>query len=157
MNSQLSRRTVLCSTVAATVGLAGCSSDGDSSTSGGSGETNPWEEILNTRETIQEDAYNSWSWSTEERTELRWEFTVRDGPEVELFVLEPGEFDEYEAENRFYTVESASGTSGSSTFTVESGSYRFVLDNTDSGNVQPPTNLVDDAVEVELSIEARSA
>jgi len=153
MNSQLPRRTVLVGSVAVTLGLAGCSSDSDPS----GGDSTPWQEILNTRETVQEDEYQAWNWSADQATEIRWEFTVRNGPEAELFVMESTEFDEFQAGNRFYAIESAVGTSDETTFTVESGDYRFVLDNTNAGDIEPPTNLEDDAAEIELVVEARTA
>ncbi|MDS0258914.1 hypothetical protein NDI56_05850 [Haloarcula sp. S1CR25-12] len=156
MNSQLPRRAVLLSSAAVTLGLAGCSSDSDPSGSSG-GDTDSWQEILNTRETVQEDEYQAWNWSADQSTEIRWEFTVRNGPEAELFVMESTEFDEFQAGNRFYAVESAAGTSDETTFTVESGDYRFVLDNTNAGDIAPPTNLDDDAAEIELVVEARTA
>lgn len=157
MSGQISRRTFLVSGGAvASVLLAGCSSD-DSSPGGGDSqaEGDSWQEILDSRDSVNEDGYQSWSWETDSSVELRWEFTVRSGPAIEVFMMESTEFDEYQAGNRFYAVNDSSGTSGSDTFSVEGGNYRFVIDNSNAGEVSPPSNLDDDVAEVELTIEAQ--
>lgn len=139
--------------------LSGCSGDSTSDSSGGdnSGGGNSWENIIDSRKQVEEDGYYSWSWNPEQTVDLDWEFTVRSGPEVEIFLMESTEFDEYQAGNRFYVKNDETGTSGSGTFTVESGNYRFVIDNTDAGNIQPPSNFDDDVAEVEFTVDARPA
>jgi hypothetical protein len=143
--------------------LAGCSGgdspDDDGGGNGGNGnqQQNPWQELKNTEVEVQEDEYQSWSWNAEQTAEIRWEHTVRSGPEVEIFMMESTEFDEFQAGNRFYSVNDESGTSSSDTFTAESGNYRFVIDNTDAGRVSPPTNFDDDIAEVEFIVEARAS
>lgn len=150
MSLQERRRTFLSGIgSAAVLSLAGCSS------SGSSGGMRSWQEILDTRTEVQEDGYQTWSWNPEQSLEVRSEFTVRDGPEVEVFLLESTEFDEYQAGNRFYSIESLSGTSDRTTFSVESGNYRLLLDHTSAGNISPPTNFNDDVADVEITVEAR--
>jgi hypothetical protein len=154
MVRQSRRKFIVGGISAITIGLAGCSSS--SGDAGDGGSENEWQEIGNSRERVEEDGFISWSWQIDDPAEIRWEMTVRSGPSVEFFVMESVEFDEYQAGNRFRTTVQGSGTSDIGTRRIEEGNYRFVIDNTDAGSVQPPTNLDDDVAEVELEIEARS-
>lgn len=118
--------------------------------------TPTWQTVLDTREQVQEDMYQTWRWSPNTAVESKWEFTVRDGPDIEMFLMEPEEFEEYQAENRFYVMESESGIEGDNQFRIEAGEYRLVLDNTNAGELSPPTNLSDDVADVEITVEAKS-
>lgn len=144
----------------------GDSSDGDSGSSpsndpapSSNSEPEPEPEpepetLIDKRRTIDEDGNWRVSWNLNRQVTLTYDFTVRSGPEVEVFVLDTREFDEYQAGNRFRPLVHTTGISGSGEVTLEEGEYRLVVDNTDAGEVQPPTNFDDDPVDVELYAEA---
>ncbi|WP_141212564.1 hypothetical protein [Halorubrum sp. Hd13] len=156
--SEIFRREILSGGVAiVSAGLAGCSSSGNGGSGDGGVEPNPWTEVLDDRITLNEDGYQTWSWDIDESTEISWEMTVRSGPDIDFFVMESTEFDEYQANNRFKTYVDGYGVSDSGNGVLPEGNYRFVLDNTTAGNVEPPTNFDDDVADVELRVEARSA
>lgn len=131
------RQLMIAGSSAIAVTLAGCS--------GGSSR----EQVIDNRAKINEDEYKYWSFSLDENATVEYEFTVRNGPEMEIFVLKESEFQEFEDGNRF-RGHSSSGTGGSNSVTLDAGDYEFVVDNTNAGNVSPPTNFDDDVVEVEV-------
>lgn len=133
------RQLVIAGSSAISVALAGCSGGGSR------------EQIIDNRAEINEDGYKYWSFSLEDSATIEYEFTVRSGPEMEVFVLEDSEFREYEAGNRF-RGHSSSGTGGSNSVTLNAGDYKLVVDNTNTGDVSPPTNFDDDVAEIEIEV-----
>lgn len=163
-----SRRSVLTSTAVATaLSLAGCTgasesddeSDGtddqNSGENGGDGQTNAVdrqrrEELVNRRVTINEDDYESWTFSLNRDSTLEYEWTVRDGPEVELFVMEQSEYSYFRSGERFH-ADSSAGTGGRNRIDLSADTeWAFVIDNSEAGSVSPPTNFEDDVAQVEV-------
>jgi len=138
---QLSRRKFAAGgALAFTVGLAGCSS--------GSEET----VVDDTRE-INEDSYVYWEFSIESSRTITYDFTVRSGPAVDLFAVNEEEFGHYENGERFnYFGEHLDSVGGDGSISLDSGEYVFVIDNTNAGEAAPPTNAVNDPVEVDITI-----
>lgn len=130
--------------------LAGCTGGSPVDTGDGGGGGSNRQQIIDSREEVAEDEYQYFTFDLNRQATLEYEFYVRNGPEVEVFVMDDQEFDEYQGRNRFRTYSQEGGTSGSDTLTLAEDSYRLVVDNTDGGNVQPPTNFDDDVAEVEV-------
>lgn len=157
---QMDRRKLLAGMGA--VALAGCSSQGsggndDSGDSSGSSDENEQsgpvtEEFINDTATVDEDGWTYWDWEQEQNIEYTIDYLVRDGPEIDAFVTTEEEFQNFEAENRFQTLEgfTSAGVSGTLSGTLGPGSYYFVLDNSNAGQVEPPTNFDEDPADVEV-------
>jgi len=149
--SERSRRWLLGAAGTAVVALAGCSQNDENSDLGDNDEQeNQREEIVDSRRSIREDEYYSYQFDLNRQADLEYEFTVRDGPEIDVAVMTAGEFSEYESGNRS-RGQFLSGTGGSDVITLSEGSYYFVLDNTNALQVDPPANLNDDVADVEYS------
>lgn len=108
------------------------------------------EEVMDTRTTISEDGYHYWGYELNRQAELSFSYTVRSGPEIDVFVVSESELSEYEDNNRFRSYLSSDGISGSESGVLSSGRYYIIVDNTNAGSVSPPTNLNDDEVDVEI-------
>jgi hypothetical protein len=132
------------------VAVAGCSGspveDGESDGGGGTNR----ERIVNNREEVAEDEYIRFSFDLNREATLDYEFVVRNGPDIEIFIMDDAEFDEFQAGNRFQVYSDSGGASGSDIVTLQEDSYRLVVDNTSAGSIEPPTNFDDDVAEVEV-------
>ena len=150
------RRAVVSAGVAALgLTLAGCTGSTSGDRNGGDtgdGEEGgrSREEIIDDRIEVEEDGYRYVSFDLRRDAELHYEYTVREGPAIEVFVVTDDEFDEFQAGNRFRGY-SASGVGGGDSVSLPADSYRFVVDNTNAGDVRPPSNLDDDIVVVEVT------
>lgn len=133
------RKLLLAGSSAIAVTLSGCSGSGSR------------EQVVDNRAEINEDEYKYWSFSLDESATVEYEFTVRNGPDMDVFVLKESEFREFEAGNRF-RGHASSGTGGSNSVNLNAGDYKFVVDNTNAGNVSPPTNFDDDVAEIEVDV-----
>lgn len=154
---QLSRRKfTVGSAIALTAGVAGCSSEGTNDNSGGSGgggNSEPQtqtETITDTTRDVQEDEYVYMDFTLPRQGQLEYDFLVRDGPEIELWVMPSDEFTHLQAGERFQYNGGGSGASDQGTLTLNSGDYVIVLDNTETGEISPPTNFDDDIASVEI-------
>lgn len=140
------RRTLVVATgTGLTTLIAGCSD----STEGGSGTAR--EQIIDSREEVPEDEYLVFSFDANDQVEFEYEYTVRDGPDIDVFLLDDQEFDEFQAGNRFRPYSTVYGTSGGDTVVLDEDSYRLVIDNTNAGEVAPPTDFDDSVAEIEVS------
>lgn len=146
--------------------LGGCSGllddeeSGDGGDGDGSGNGTPrTQTLLDERYEISEDEYAAATGEIERDVEVTIEFTVREGPAVDLFVMTRDEFDNYQAGERFKFGQSASiedEIDATNTAELAAGNYAFVVDNTDRGAAHPPANLSDDVATVEVTITATS-
>jgi len=142
------------------VALAGCSSqqtggDDDSgsggSSSGGSEDTGPvTEDFITDTSTVEEDGWVYYDWTQDMTVEYTIEYIVRDGPEIDVYVMSEDEFENYDNGDRFRTYLDSTGTSGTMSGTLAEGSYYLVLDNSEKGAAQPPTNFDEDPARVEI-------
>ncbi len=146
--NHVSRRSIMRAGVCGSATLlAGCTS----SSSDGSGGGSTREQVIDSREEINEDGYQYFSFDLNRQATFEYEFTVRSGPEIDVFLMDDQEFDEYQGGNRFRVFSGKVGTGGRDTLTLDENSYRLVVDNTNAGEVAPPTNFDDDVVEVEVA------
>lgn len=126
----------------------GSSGGSDGSSNGGS--TTQTRQLVDDRREVSEDEYYRWSFDLNSQATLEYSFTVRDGPDIDVFVLDDQEMDEFQGGNRFRAYSSENGISGSDSVTLSPDSYRLVIDNTSAGNEAPPTNFDDDVADVEI-------
>jgi hypothetical protein len=149
----LGRRQFLGCIVASTTALAGCAAFEQSDDSGGGDGGGGSETVVDATRVVDEDGYVYWEFSYDQPVTVSWQFTVRDGPSIDIFLVSQSEFSHYEQGERFRTFESSlDSTAGSESVTLEEGEYVLVLDNTSAGEAAPPTNFDEDPAEVEIEI-----
>lgn len=110
-------------------------------------------EVVDARRTISEDEYLSWSFELNRTATVSFDYTVRQGPDIDVFVADDREYAEFEAGNRFQVFARSTGVSGRDSATVSVGTYHLVIDNTNRGWASPPTNFNDDYAEVEITAD----
>jgi len=137
--------------------LAGCGANADSndggSNDGGSYEPTP-QVVLDETVSVSEDEHRAWKWSIDREVSAELSMTVRNGPAVDVFLVTSDEYAQYKANRRFYTtdLELMDRVGGVTTSALSEGDYAAVIDNTDRGAAQPPTNLDDDIATVEIKL-----
>lgn len=130
-------------------GSSGGSSD-DSGSSSSNTQESRREEVVDDRRNVPEDEYYRWRFDVNRAATLEYQFTVREGPEVDVFVATEAEFDAYSSNERFRAVSRSSGIGGNEVVTLDRGTHYLVIDNTGAGWVSPPTNFDDDIADVEI-------
>ena len=156
---QSRRRFIVAGIAGASFGIAGCSGNNDSEDNGNGGGNDtpePWTIVDDTR-SLEEDEYLSWDFTLNRQATLKLSAIVRDGPAADILLTSVDEFNEFEQDNRFRynsAVSLMDSGGGSTSGLVSSGSYVFVLDNTNAGEAKPPTNFSNDVVEIEVELQA---
>lgn len=148
----LSRRNIIASaTTTIAIGLAGCSGDDDQSDTK-SVDIKPFHGEYE----VPEDEYETTGMFRSDRQgEISYNFTVNSGPEVDVYLLTPENVSLYESGQRFDYLSHTTGTS-SNTVAVDSATVpadtttQMLIDNTETGDVSPPTNFDDDIATVQL-------
>jgi len=155
--------------VVLTTALAGCSSDSshgenrdsdaEDAADGGDDQGEPvspdGEEITEKSVEIEEDQYHYSEFDLNRTATVEYRFTVRSGPDIDVFVTNEEEFGHYEDGERFRTYEdSMDTTSGSGSADLGEGHYYVVVDNTSAGVAEPPSNMDNDVIEVDIEITA---
>lgn len=161
--------------------LAGCSSGGDTgdvqnNAGGGSDDSdgdgvpdseddfphNPEfsreVELLNDMRNIPEDEWIAWEYEFDGETELTYEFTVREGPAIDVIFVTSEEYEHLDDGDRYRYIPDGSvmdSAGGSETIMPPEDTYRLVVDNTAAGEAAPPTNFDDDIARVEIEAYAR--
>jgi len=105
--------------------------------------------------TVQEDAYKGREFEFPSEGRIEYSATVRTGPAVDFYVMEQSEVTYLANQERFQYIEKASqpdATGAEVTADLPSGNYSMVIDNTNAGEAQPPTNFDDDIAEVDFSM-----
>lgn len=177
-----SRRKVLGVGAVSLSGVAGCLSNADtnsddSSGTGGSTSSNsdtdddgiadadddyPDDPDLRRKETksdtrkIEEDEWISYEFDFDSTGFLEYEFIVRNGPEIDVLLLDESEYTHFNSDARFgYESRLSALDSAGTTVSgkVSEGTYRLILDNSNKGEAVPPTNFSNDVVTVEFDIE----
>jgi hypothetical protein len=97
-------------------------------------------------------------------SEINIDFEVEDGPILDVYLLEKGEFENFKEDNSFKYKNQLSST-GTKIFKeklnnpqvmhdLSDRSYYLVIDNSDLGNTTPPMNLKDDVAKVKIKINS---
>ncbi|GAA0193803.1 hypothetical protein [Halobaculum roseum] len=113
------------------------------------------DETSDTRQ-IPEDEWYQWNFELNEQAVLSYDFVVRSGPAIDAILTDDTEYDQLQEGNRFRYYSEGSvmdDEGGQVTTTLAPGTYHLVLDNSDAGEAQPPTNFDDDIAEVEIEIQ----
>jgi len=110
--------------------------------------------VLDDTVTVLEDEWTYWEFDVEESLELSYEFLVRDGPPVDLIILTQDEFTSFENEERFRYFDGSSldSTGSSESLRLDPADMVIVIDNSELGEAEPPTNFDEDPAEVEITV-----
>lgn len=179
----VSRRTILKTSPALVVGLAGCSGSRDEGGDSGSNDVSQDDEPLDsdndgvpdvrddypndsfrserlysTSDTrnIQEDEWYYYNLSFSQSGTVEYDFVVREGPAIDVIVMDESEYQYFGGEQRweYYPGVSALDSTGENVSgSVSSGSYRLIFDNSSEGNAAPPANFSNDVATVEFTLE----
>jgi len=112
------------------------------------------DEEADTRQ-VPEDSWYVEEFELTETATLFFEFVVRSGPAIDVFLLDESEYDQFRSGNRFrlYTDGSVlDAEGGNTTITISAGSYYLIFDNSSLGDARPPANLANDIAEVEYRL-----
>jgi len=107
---------------------------------------------------IPEDEWLAWELDFDGSTELNYEFTVREGPAIDVIMVTQEEYTHLEEGDRYRYIPDGSvldSTGGSQTVMPPDGMYRLIVDNSSIGEASPPTNFDDDIARVEIEAYAR--
>lgn len=115
-------------------------------------------ELVDDERTIPPHEWSHWSFEFLGETEIRYEFTVRSGPAIDVLMFKPDEYERYANHNgaRYLTETSVlDSAGGSNTGTLNPGVHYFVLDNTVWGDAVPSKNMDDGVATVEIEMVGR--
>ncbi|MEF8800157.1 MAG: hypothetical protein V5A38_01960 [Halolamina sp.] len=115
-------------------------------------------ELIDDERRIPEQEWARWSFDFLGETEISYEFTVRDGPAIDVLLFKADEYEHYANRDgaRYLTATSVlDAADGSNTGTINPGIHYFVLDNTTWGDAAPSTNVDDDVATVEITLIGR--
>jgi len=92
--------------------------------------------------TVPATEWRFWGFDPDEPTVVEYQFEVRDGPPIDVFVCERSAFEEFEAGNNFEVYGNPSGESTGAETEVEigAGPTVLVIDNSDAGPANPPAD-----------------
>lgn len=113
-------------------------------------------EVISSEEDTRQFEEDEWWWYELEFPEpgqLSYDFIVREGPEIDVIVIEESEYSYFEEGERYEYLTGAStldSAGDDNTEEMAAGSYRMIFDNTARGEAAPPTNFGNDVVEVEF-------
>jgi len=102
---------------------------------------------------IEEDEHRWYKFKLNETGALGHSFVVREGPAIDVIVLEESEYSEYKNGDRYLYktgVSMMDDTGGDTSAYLDAGTYRIIYDNTSAGEAEPPSNGVNDVVTVEF-------
>ncbi|MFC6990348.1 hypothetical protein ACFQH3_00200 [Haladaptatus sp. GCM10025707] len=107
-------------------------------------------------DTIEEDYWRYYSFSLSRTGRVEYDFTVRQGPAIDVILMDESEYSFFKNGDRsqYYTALSRmDSTYGSVSEKLSAGSYYLVFDNSNNGVASPPTNFDNDLATVEYTIE----
>lgn len=151
----LSRRNIIGSSATAiAIALAGCSGDDDQSDT----ESVSIQPFNGEYEVPENEYATTGIFTADSSGDISYNFTVTSGPEVDVYLLTPENLSQYENGQQFDYLSHTTGSSPDAAVvgsaTVESDtSTQILIDNTETGDVSPPTNADDDVATVELEAE----
>lgn len=105
---------------------------------------------------IEEDEWRYYELEFSSTGQIYYDFIVREGPEIDVILMEKSEYTYFESEQRaeYFPDLSALDSAGETVEgKVNPGSYYLVFDNSPNGEAAPPTNFSNDIVTVEFEIE----
>ncbi|MEF8771126.1 hypothetical protein [Halodesulfurarchaeum sp.] len=131
------------------IALAGCSSNGG---------TQKQEELVSDTFDIEDGDHRNWKFSPQANVMLKYEFTVIDGPPVDVIVMREHGFTDY-SKDKEYTYYIDGRTMDAESKSVEIGLagqniYYLVVDNTAKGEATPQPDGKTAVASVEIAAEA---
>lgn len=109
------------------------------------------------RRNVQEDEWRYYMLSFPQSGRLYYSYTVREGPEIDVIVMDESEYQYFQDGDRYnrYTNLSTFGDAGNTVNEpISAGDYRLIFDNTEREEAYPPSNFSNDIAEVEFEIGA---
>ncbi len=103
------------------------------------------------RTVLAEDQYYTISFNAKRTVDLSIQVEVHSGPNLDVFVVDEINFQQFKARNNFVHFESCGGVAAQGfqrSCSLAEGAYFVILDNTNSGAVSPPFNGIDDGADV---------
>lgn len=110
------------------------------------------EKIVDSEVPVAADASVSFSFVLGREATLEYEFTVDQGPRIEVFVLDEAGFEAFQSGNGFDALSHGTGADGSGSVQFGEGSYRLVLDHSDTGDLEPASES--DAESAAVTVES---
>ena len=178
---KLSRRHLLATSVGLSATFAGCSGGNDSRGGRGSNtdpqnnepvdtdgdgvpdaqDEYPDDPDLSSSQTesdtrnLEEDQWRHFSISFSSTGYIEFDFIVRDGPAIDVILMDESEYEHFDQGDRYEYIPDLSALDSSGTTVsskVPEGEYRLVVDNSERGEASPPTNFSNDVVNVEYDL-----
>ncbi len=115
-------------------------------------KSNTWE--------IEEDRWRYFGFSLRGEGKLYYDFIVREGPEIDVILMDESEYTHFESQSRYnyYTKFSQLNSAGGTVEQVlPAGSYYIIFDNSEAGEASPPTDFNNSVATVEFDIEVGSS
>jgi hypothetical protein len=105
---------------------------------------------------IEEDAWRYYSVELPQSGTLSYDFIVREGPAIDVILLNESEYQYFDEGERwqYHTDLSALDSAGDEVQgQLSAGNYRLIFDNSSRGEASPPTDFSNNVVSVEFNIE----
>lgn len=105
---------------------------------------------------IEEDHWRYYTLEFSQAGTIEYDFIVRDGPSIDVILMDESEYQYYESEERweYYTrLSSLDSIEDNMQGQLSAGTYRLIFDNTNQGSAAPPANLNNDVASVDYTIE----
>lgn len=102
---------------------------------------------------IEEDHWRYYELDCDDECTLDYEFTVRDGPSIDVIVMDKSEYSYFKNGERYrqYSQASSSDSVGNHIHTqLSSGDYYMIFDNSKYGAASPPTNFKNDVATIDF-------
>jgi hypothetical protein len=111
---------------------------------------------VSTTRNIQEDQWFYYTLNFTDSGYVEYEFIVRDGPAIDVILIDESEYESYNSGDRYLAYNELSSYDSAGD-TVEggplsAGNYRLIFDNSSRGQASPPTDFENNVAEVELDI-----
>jgi len=104
---------------------------------------------------LEEDTWWYYTLNFTRTGAVEYDFIVRDGPAIDVILLDRSEYKYFEGDGRYqyYTGISVLDSTGDNiSGQVSAGTYRLIFDNSNRGSATPPTNFSNDVISVEFSV-----
>lgn len=120
--------------------------------------------IFDEKEILKEDYYQTLSFSISSPSEVTVEINPTSGPDIEYFIFDEENHQKWlefldgsrDAEDiRAIQREINNLKSHKESFTLETGNWYLIVDNTDNGTIHPPMNLEDDVSEYTIKVSSK--
>lgn len=162
--AQQTRRAFLAGTGVLTAALAGCSqidntTQGDEPNNNGGDSADTGLQLIDSFErnySIEEDNWKGREFNFTSRGRVEYEAVVREGPSVDIYVMERSEYEHFQNEERFTFFTEATRqdtTYADVSGTLAGGDYAFIVDNSSMGEASPPSDFENNVATVDVTFK----